>query len=190
MDTDVSADDFCTGRSEQGVFLEPAERAHVGCSALAECAALAARIVERCAALPLADAGARRVAGEAGVGTEAADGGWRLCGEASERYDALCAGDRSTASKAALCRALWAGLAAGAAGCVDSGAEACAEACAGGLRVVVLQIRVDKHARGADVVEQARRAIEADAQKFAEKYRAYLARPEVATLLDRLAAFV
>jgi len=195
--THASADEFCTGRSEKGAFLPQADRAHVGCSALAECAALAARIVERCAALPLADAGARRVAGEAGVGTEAADGGWRLCGEVSRRYEALCGGERSTANKAALCWALWEALEAGAAGCVDSGAGAgCVDsgdeaACAGGLRVVVLKIRVDKHARDdSDCLEQARRAIEADVQRFVAMYREYSSRGGIETLLDRLAAFV
>jgi hypothetical protein len=53
--------------------------------------------------------------------------------------------------------------------------------------VVVLKIRVDKHADG---LEQARRAIEADVQRFVAMYREYSSRGGIETLLDRLAAFV
>lgn len=113
-------------------------------------------------------------------------GRWRLCGEAYRRYRA-CEADPSTANKAALCWALWETLTA---------SEADAEAAGAGMRVVVLTIRVDKHAAGGSReatgfdAEAERGAMAADLQRFVAMYREYSSRGGVETLLDRLTAFV
>jgi hypothetical protein len=174
----TSPDEFCTEVGDGGTLAVPG---HCGCMALSACASLATKIVVQCEALPLENATARGLA--AGVGLEVAevDGRWRLCGALYACHEA-CQARWDTASKAALCRELW------------ERASKCEQVVVGArcLKAVVLVLRFDKQAPGAEsaAVAQACAEVTAHMQAFLAMYQEYASRPDMSVLLDRLTAFM